>query len=84
MNIPCQWRCYHPGQNIAASNVVILPGKLDGGIEWFGGPEPDIRLTLCGPCTEQFIANNGERVIVEAIKHNPPEAPLTGGRIETL
>lgn len=84
MTTLCAWQHNHEGNDTAATNIVILPGESDGGTEWFGEPEPNIRLALCDPCTGIFKANNGERVIVEPIANRFPGEPFAGKAIEAI
>ena len=83
MDIYCQGTC-HPGERRPAEYVLTIPGDSTGGdpISWFGGPEPDIKLRLCGSCKDTYVAQNGgpEHVIVEAIALSVPEGPLFSPR----
>ena len=72
----CQWTHMHSGENRVAQNRVTLPGLPDGGVEWFDGPEPPIRLELCTPCTGVFKAQNPTAEIERLSPHSQIEAPL--------
>ncbi len=65
----CAWSYNHPGETILATNRCTAPGAVDGGTDWFGGPEPSTKLALCDDCSAIFISQNGgpENVRVEAI-----------------
>lgn len=75
---PCAWSYNHPGENVLATNKLTAPGAVDGGTDWFGGPEPPIILDLCDTCTAVFVEQNGgpEIVRVEALSLPVPEGSL--------
>lgn len=79
MDIYCKGT-FHPGEKVIAEFMVIIPGDSTGGdtVSWYGGPEPDIRLNLCGSCKEIYVVQNGglKKVIVEAIILRAPEGSL--------
>lgn len=66
----CNWP--HGGEKVPAEYHAHAPGELDGGIDWFGGPEPPIELNLCTPCKNRFLdIKKGESVIVTPIQYAP-------------
>ena len=83
-DVLCQWGFNHSDEKVPATNLVRLPGDPNDGVDWFGGPEPDIRLLLCGPCTNMFVEQNGRAVIVEVITSNAAEAPFSQPRREAF
>lgn len=74
----CTWAFNHSGQTPFATKLCILPGAPDGGPEWFGGPEPPVKLALCDECADTFVSQNGgpEKVRIEAIGIPVPEGFL--------